>query len=163
MVNPFLFGVALAFGLLLLTMAVVMIVIGRIGSAVIFFLMATAFLAVATGNGMTVSFQEEGVVRSLLGIRLSTLKWEEVREVGVCGNRPFHKKGSDRVGSHYLYFSREKMTEDQRFEMILKWPPRRQVYLLFSQERAAAAQIWWKHPLVFYNSGKLRIEERPLI
>ena len=116
------------------------------------------FLAVATVNAITVCVEPEGISRRLLWKQLSFLPWKEVREVGVCGTKPFHSKDSDRVGVLYIYISPEHLSEQERFDMIVQWPPRDKIYLLLSKERLEAVQLRWSKTITMFNSGKFHME-----
>ncbi len=156
-VNPTLLLVALATWAILTISAVVVLPLGRYVSAAIFFLIGLLFLAVAVGNGIVVSVEPEGLARSVLGRRVNLLPWEQIRELGVCGTKPFHAEKTDRVGTLYIYAASEHLTDKERFDMVLRWPPKDKVYLLYSEERLTAIQLRWSGKITLYNSGSLRI------
>lgn len=156
-VNPFLLGIALATWAVLTLGAVAAIPMGRYSATLVFFILGLLFLVVTVRNAVVVCVTPEGLERRLLGKHISMLPWKDVREVGVCGIRPFHKKGSDNVGTMYIYISGEHMTDDERFDMILNWPPRDKIYLLHSVERLEAVQLQWAGTITMYNSGTFHI------
>ena len=157
LVNPFLLGAALFSWAMLTLGAIAAIPMGRYAAATLFFTLGLIFLIAAVKNATVVRVEEEGIARSILGKRIDLLPWKDVREVGVCGIRPFHKKDSDRVGTLYIYVSKVHMNDDERFDMILKWPPKDKVYLLHSAARLECVQLRWAGKITTYNSGKFHI------
>ena len=152
-VNPGLCALALITWLLLTAVAVAILPLGRIVSAAVFFVLGLIFLAVAVGNGITIEVQTDGLRRSLLGRQISFLPWEKVREVGVCGTRPFHNAGAKKVGTLYIYFSEQKLDDRQRFDMVLRWPPRDKYYMVYDMDRLRTVQLRWGGKITTYNSG----------
>ena len=65
------------------------------------------------------------------------MRWEDIREIGVCGlkislkNR--ERRGQRHPGTLFLYVSPEELDEDGRFGMILKWPPKDKIYLKYER------------------------------
>ena len=47
------------------------------------------------------------------------------------------------------------MTEEQRFDMMLNWPPREQLFFLYTEQRINAVQLLWSGEIQTYNSGDL--------
>ena len=59
------------------------------------------------------------------------------------------------IGTPYLYFSEEPLTEEQRFTLALKWPPRDMIFLRFTPERVAHVQSSSQKYVEHYNTGDL--------
>ncbi|MCC8121406.1 MAG: hypothetical protein LIO42_05405 [Oscillospiraceae bacterium] len=124
--------------------------------AVLCFLLGAVYGWVFLQNACRIQLGEETVERRLFGRPLKCLTWTQVGEVGVVGLKLFgpNKK---RVGTRYIYFAPEKMTEEQRFNMCLKWPPKEGVYMRFSPQRLQAVKERWKIPLAQCNAGEIEI------
>lgn len=95
------------------------------------------------------------VIKKLLGFVLTSIKREEIREVGVVGLRVFGNK--KRTGTRYIYFSRERMDERERFGMCLKWPPGNKIYMTWNRKRYLATQTYWDSRIEEYNAGNLGV------
>ena len=54
----------------------------------------------------------------------------------------------------YIYFSPVVLSEEDRFDLALKWPPRDQIYLLFTKERMDLIRPLWNNDVAVYNTGK---------
>ena len=156
-VNPALCAVALCVWFLMISSAIVVLPMGRIVSALIFFLIGIVFLAVAARNGIVVDIQPEGVYRRFLGHQISFLSWDKVQEVGVCGIQPFHPKNENKVGTLYIYISEEKLDDKKRFDMVLQWPPRGKVYMVNDQDRLNIVQLRWSRKIHCFNTGEFHI------
>ena len=156
-VNPALCGLALIVWLLLTSSAVVVLPMGRLVSALVFFVLGLAFLTVAVRNGISVEVGTDGLHRSIFGRELSFLPWEKVKEVGVCGVRPFHAKDAKNTGTLYIYFSEIHMNDEERFDMVLKWPPRDKVYFVHDLDRLKTVQYRWGGKIECYNTGAYKI------
>lgn len=140
--------------------AVLMIRAGRPGSAVGFGTVGLLFTAVAMLNGAIVTVDERGVTRQILFLRPRFLGWGDVREIGVCGTKLFLKFKEDWVGTRYIYISPRALDEKSRFDMVLRWPPREQIYLTWTQGRLSAIQRRWSGKIEKYNAGDIRLEDQ---
>ena len=65
------------------------------------------------------------------------------------GSAPSGKK--KKTGDKYLYFSPEKLDADERFQMIVKWPPKDKLYAEYSERLLAYALAIWGKELETYN------------
>lgn len=142
-----------------LAMAVVLLSLARPGSATVFGVIAVVFASIAATYGATVEVDKKGVRKMLFGRILWEKTWEQIGEVGVCGTRLFKDPKSKNVGSLYLYFSEEPMDENGRFDMVLKWPPRKKCYLLHRYDRLQAVQLLWDKKIETYNAGDFSFGE----
>lgn len=141
----------------LLLMAAVMVRGGRWFSAAVFLTGAGIYARQAVINGMLIGWDENGVSEWFLGKRVKTLAWEEIKEAGICGTRVFNQKHPEKTGRMYLYFSKEKMDGEGRFDMILQWPPKDKRYLLYEPDRVESLRLVWDGRLETYNVGGLEV------
>ena len=128
--------------------------VGRYMISVVFFLIALLFLAVGIFNSAVISVEEAGIRKSLFGKTIRFLPWSEVKEVGVTGTKVFGAT-EKKTGKLFIYISRQQMTEEEHFTMILEWPPREQLYLEYAKDRIHLIQLHWKGEITTYQTGKL--------
>ena len=147
--------------------------------AAVFIAIAVVFSFVLVRCGSTVHIDAERITLAFLGLTRRTLPWSEVREVGLIGENVFNQRGgrashktaseeamessapgqgfTDQVpkrvktGDKYVYFSPVSMNADERFTMIVKWPPRRQIYAIYSEKLLAYVMAVWGRELETYN------------
>lgn len=155
-VHPLKLVVSLATCLASAAIGLSLLEMGRGLSALVFLAVAALFLAVSLVFGATVTLDESGVRRSVLGRVTRSLTWEEIAEVGVAGTKVFNRGSPKKTGSLYIYFSPAAMTEEERFEMILTWPPRDKLFLLHNKKRMDAVQLLWNSKVQTYNAGDLQ-------
>lgn len=125
--------------------------------AVVFFLFELLFLPVLYLNGSVVTVSREGVnVRFLFYTRVD-IQWDQIQEVGVLGDRVFLRGNSKRHGRLYIYFSTEKRTEQEQFQLAVKWPPKRMAFTTFSEEKIEIIQSIWSSQIALYNVGDLEL------
>lgn len=152
LVNPLRLAVALCTAAVSLVLAVTFIYLGALFPAVIFFIITAAFLAAATYPAATIIITEDGVTRkSILGRKIY-FPWNEIRETGVAGTRLFPQSDKGKAGTLYIYFSKGEMNDQQRFDMMLHWPPKDKIYLQYTAQRARDILIWWSKPFRQYNT-----------
>ena len=86
-----------------------------------------------------------------------TMPWPDVREMGVIGEEVFRfgRKGKRVSGEKFIYFSPQEMTEQERFRMIVRWPPKEALYIEYSPEALAWTQTIWDGPVKYYNAEDL--------
>ena len=123
--------------------------------ACIFLILCIVYLVVALQNGNVVRVDRSGVSRRFPPNKLS-MSWEDISEVGVVGLRVLNSKGKRYTGSRYIYVSRKPLSEEERFNMCLKWPPQDVLYFRFSYKRIAAVQKLWEREIVMFNTGNLQ-------
>lgn len=158
-VNPILFVLSGAISALALVLAVVQIYLRRPGSALVFFILYIVFAAVAVFYSSVVEVDRKGVRRRMLGRTNWDKRWDQIEEVGVLGTRVFHGANSKNVGSLYFYFSETSLDEDARFDLALRWPPRKECFLLFRHDRLRAIQMLWDSEIATYNVADLSFGE----
>ena len=125
--------------------------------AIILFAAGGIFACLALLNGATIHVDEAGIYKSIFGFVTVQWKWEEIHELGVCGTRVFNIHHPEKTGSLYIYFSRNKMNEQERFDMIFKWPPRDKVYFVYNKKHLKALQMLSDGKIEAYNVGDLRL------
>lgn len=154
-VNPFKCLLGTVCAVFFAVMGVTMAVIGRPLSCAVFLALGAVFAVIAVQAGAVLELSGNGVCRRVLGRPGKALRWDEIAEIGVGGTKVFNRRNPDKVGGLYFYFSPAAMTESERFEMMLKWPPSDKLYMIFDDRRYRAVQTYWNGTLEKYNTGKL--------
>lgn len=153
-VNPFLMAVSLATSLLcFLLVGCYIYLASGFASILLFLAIGLLFLYMTAQHGSTITIDEAGVTRATFGWRRKTLLWEEIAEVGVAGTKVLRAANSKSNGTLYIYLSPVSLNEDERFNMMLAWPPRQQLYLTFSKPRMTAIQAQWRGKIETYQAG----------
>ncbi len=124
-------------------------------AATISLILCVIYCVTAVLNGGVVRIDGERVSCRFLFKEVS-MKWEEIEEVGVIGLRVLNSEGKKHKGSKNIYFSKTKMSDDERFQMCVDWPPKDKIYFRFSYKRIAAVQKLWARHVNMYNVGNLR-------
>ena len=97
---------------------------------------------------------DSGLSKTLFGIKLQHFSWTDIAEVGVAGTRVFNQNNPKRAGSLYLYFSPKALSEEERFDLMLRWPPSKSTpYMIFDKQRLTAVQLLWGKKIEKYNAG----------
>jgi len=154
-VDPYKTAIALATSIGCIALGIAVATIGRYVSMAVFFAIAALFLWVLYINGSTVTLLDDGVELAFLGHRRKFFKWEDIQEVGCAGTKIIRQKDKNDVGSCNIYFSETAMDDDERHQMLFKWPPKDKIYMLYIAERLEAVQYAWSGRIIFYNSGKV--------
>ncbi len=142
--------------LFMLFIAVSLVVYHIIPASLLFFVLALLCAHSMAIYGATVRLDATGVSKSFFGLFRRTIRWEEAVEAGSAGSRVFTKGKPTKVGTLYLYVSSEKMDDNARFVMMLKWPQLGGPILMrYTVKRVAALESWWKDELVQYNTGRM--------
>lgn len=154
-VHPFKLALSLGCSLFFALMGGFMFPMGRWGSATIFLILAFIFGGVALLAGSMVHVSEKGLRRTTLGIKTKELSWAQVAEVGITGTKVFNQRHPEKTGSMFIYFSETHLTDEDRFNLMLKWPPMDKLYLLYTPQRFHAIQMLWDAKVETYNVGDL--------
>lgn len=157
MVDPGKMAVCCATGAGLCFLALAMFWIQKILPAVILVMLGLVYLAAAAFNGARITWDSSGVSQYVLWKKIRKFSWNEIAEVGIVGTKAFHAGAPQKTGRMYLYFSRETMDDNARFQMILRWPPRKQIYLLYQADRVESLRSKWSGPIETYNAGDLTV------
>lgn len=123
--------------------------------AVCCFLLGLLYAVISICNGALVHIDETSILRRTLGIRGKALMWDEVKEVGVVGTKVLRSGHGKYTGTKYIYFSRREMTDEERFNMCLEWPPRDAIFMQYSLKRIRFIQRIWTGKIELYNTGEL--------
>jgi hypothetical protein len=120
--------------------------------AITFMLLGFIFCYQLIINCMTVTISKEGVTRYFIKKPKDHLDWKNISEIGLIGEKVF-TRNPKRTGDKYIYFSTKPMTEDERFNMIVKWPPKTAdiLYVEYSQTLLEKAQFYSKQNFKTYN------------
>lgn len=152
LINPLLFAAGIATALFSFLMCVVLLLLGRWGSAAIFGILFCLFVYVAAENGILICISEQGIFEKGIRRGKRKLPWREIHEIGICGTKVFGKyEKVKNFGTLYIYFSEKKMDDNERFGMILRWPPSNKNYMLYSKKRLMAVQRFWGGEIGLYN------------
>lgn len=114
------------------------------------------YAVLAVLNGKTVHVSSEGIETKLFGIPLRSMNWSQVKEMGIVGLRVLHRDSAKRTGEKYLYFSPRAMTDDERFDLCLKWPPKDIIYFRYRAKYMEHVMQCCDRDLVFYNTGNFQ-------
>lgn len=119
--------------------------------AAAFLIVAALFGYVLVRYASIVEISEEGVRLRFLGLKRRELTWSEVRELGLIGENVFNRGKKNKTGDKYIYFSPVKLSADERFDMIVKWPPKDKIYVEYSEKLLTCAMSNWPGELETYN------------
>ena len=119
--------------------------------AAVFLAIAVLFGFVLARYGSVLHVDDEKLELKFLGLSRRALPWSEVREVGLIGENVFNHGKKKKTGDKYLYFSPVKLDADERFQMIVKWPPKAKLYAEYSEKLLAYAMTIWGKDLETYN------------
>ena len=150
-VDPIKGGISLITLVFLVAIAVCLITMAEYLPAAIFGAAGLLFLPQVWQYDSRVCFDERGVRCSFCGYTRLFLSWEDIAEVGVAGNRVFGSK--KKPGTLYLYLSPAVMTEDERFQMMLRFPPKGKIVLAFTDRNYAVLRQYWEGAVCSYNAG----------
>ncbi len=156
-VNSSLLAVGVGYSAFLVTIAVTLVIMSRPVSAVIFFLLSLPFFLLIYRYGSTVGITEEGISLSFLKKERMKMRWDEIGEIAVCGQKIFNSGNKKKCGTLYIIVSRERLDDSKRFDMMLKWPPKERIYFRFSKEGLFNIQLHYTTPIEKYNIGMLDI------
>ena len=151
--HPFKLAIDLATCLILGITAASLLLSGAVVPAVFFFIFAAIFAYSSALCGSVISIEPDGFRRSLFAKTLKFFRLDEIAEVGVIGSGLFHRAGKESRGTVYIYFSKTEMTAEERYDMILKWPPKDKLYMRFTADRLNAVESVWKGDIHSYNTN----------
>lgn len=116
----------------------------------VFLGIAVLFAYLFYKNASSVTISEEGVCRAFFGLFPKRMSWSEIKEMGLIGENVFNRK-KEKNGDKYIYFSPREMTKEERFDMIVKWPPKDMLYLQYGEKQLSYAMTIWGKDLKTYN------------
>lgn len=152
-IDPVRGAVSLATLVFLALIAILLAAIAEYLAAAVFMGVGLLFLPSVRQYGSVVRFEERGVSVAFLGRTRLSISWEEIAEVGVAGSRLFGRDTKKRPGTLYLYLSPVSMTEDERFQMMFRFPPKDKIALVFTDKAHNALRLYWSGEIHTYNAG----------
>lgn len=154
MINPFKCYAAIASSFLFTALAFSMLPTERWFSVIIFSLLALIFAYIGLNAGCILHLDDSGLCKTLFGFKLQTIPWSDIKEVGVAGTKVFNCNNPERTGSLYLYFSPKVLSENERFDLMLRWPPSKNtLYMIFNKKRLVTVQLLWGKNIQTFNIG----------
>lgn len=156
-VNVEKFTVAAVTAIVFILTAVYNVVKRDMLAVVICLALAMLFMAVAAIEGSTVKVSSSGVGLYCFGRQRRKYTWEQIQEVGVAGVKIFNGGNTRKTGTKYIYFSSKPMTDKERFEMCLKWPPGNIIFMKYNYEKICKVQTFWSNEIKLYNAGDVEI------
>jgi len=125
--------------------------------AVLFLCIALIFGWIMVLYGSVLRINAEGIQRSFFFIPSCSLRWDQIKEIGVVGLNVFNGTGKKRkTGRRYIYFSPEELDDGSRFKMTLEWPPRKDIlFCIYTHQHIEAIQYLWGKPVAKYNAGNI--------
>ena len=162
--EPLLMSLYGAFAVFFIILSVTMFSVHNYEFAWFFLAFVLFFGIIAAFYGMLVIVTPEGVCQRFLFIPVRRLTWDEVKEIGVLGSRPPFKgqaakvsKRAKKPGMLYFYLSTKELTEDEKFDLVLKWPPFHLCFFRYSQKRFETMQFFADREMKMYNTGALSL------
>ena len=144
------------FGGCFLLSALALITVGSCFAGVVCLLVTLLYLGGAVKNAAVICIDKNGISKKVLWFTPRGYTWTQIREVGVFGTKLFNQKNPKKAGTLYLYCSSQVMTDNERFKMILNWPPK-QIYFAFSPTALEVIRCFWGHKITEYNIGELTL------
>lgn len=127
------------------------IFINELIGCIVFIILGMLFLYQLFINGSAVTISKKGVELSFLGKKRHEMQWKDVAELGLIGEKVF-TKNPQKTGDKYIYFSPVSLSEEERFSMIVNWPPKKQtIYVEYKQTLLEKAQFYCKKEFEAYN------------
>lgn len=119
-----------------------------------FLVIAAIFAFLFFQNAATITVTDASVSRSFLGLGKKAVPWSDIQELGLIGENVFSRKKA-KAGHKYIYFSPKKLTEKERFDMIVKWPPKKMLYVEYQEKTLEYTMTIWGKELKSYNAEDL--------
>ena len=116
----------------------------------VFLVIAAVFAWLFFRNASTVTITPKSVTRSFFGLGKKEVPWTEIKELGLIGENVFNRK-KNKTGHKYIYFSPKEMTAKERFDMIVKWPPKEMLYMEYQEKNLEYTMAIWGKDLKTYN------------
>lgn len=116
----------------------------------VFLMIALIFAGLFFRNASFVTVTASSVSRSFFGLASRTILWTDIRELGLIGENVFNSR-KEKTGHKYIYFSPYTMTEKERFDLIVKWPPKNILYVEYREKTLEYILTIWGKDLKTYN------------
>lgn len=147
--------IAALVAVMFVVLGIVQIILCHIFTAAFLMSLGIFFFWISIANGSTVLVNADGVALITFGHIRRFFSWDSIQEVGVTGTKVFNRHSPSKTGTVFIYFSRSKMTKDDRFKMILNWPPKEKIYFQFSMDKLAAVERYWTKEIALNNIGNI--------
>ncbi|GEM_PF-1628793 len=157
LVNANLFILGSVYAVFLIIIGISLLTISRFLSAFIFIALSIPFFIIVYRYGSYVVINKDGVFLKFLNFERRHFFWNDIKEINIIGSNILNRKNRKRCGTIYIIFSEKTRTEGQNVDMILKWPPKDEIYLKFSKEILLNIQQFYLYPVKKYNVGMLDI------
>lgn len=157
MINPKNYFVSIATAVFCLVIAIAMATIREYIGLLVFLLIAFVFIIVSNYSGSHLLIDKSVVKRKSLFGKVKEFKMEEIKEIGVAGSKVINNGGGKKTGTVYIYFSKEELSDQDLFDMMLRWPPRDKLYMEYTAERARYVMSLWAGEIKKYNFGKKEV------
>ena len=154
-VHTFKYLIAAGTAIVSLGVAALMFYLHEWRGVAMFLLVSLLFGGIAVMYGAVITINNDEIRMSFWGIPMRENNWRDIKEVGVIGTNIFRAEKGKNVGNRYIYFSTERLDEDERFKMAMKWPPRKMIYLFYTRERMGQIQLIWDNEITSYNAGDI--------
>lgn len=142
-------------------MCFVMYQLGRMVSLAIFAVISLLYGFNALRFGTIVEIGPDAVIATKYLFKKKVLKWSDISQVGVCSTTVFRAKKNPKGSSLYIFFSEQPIeSEKDLFGMILRWPPKKLIYMQYTQKRIYHVQLCWNKKIALYNTGDFTISEQ---
>lgn len=138
--------------LLLLTLTGVYLDIQNYAAAVIFAVLLGLYGYFNWNTLCFVKIDDQGITRSLLGVKQYALSWGEISEAGVLFPNVAKRLGPNKRPSQCsIYVSKQKMDSETRLEACVNWPPKEVIELGYTPERLRELCARWDRKLILFN------------
>ncbi len=116
--------------------------------------LGVVFVVTCLNYGAVIGLYSDRVEKKVLFGKQKTVARTDIKEVGVVGLR-MYRKNAHNHGTRYIYFSEAELTEQERFNLCLSWPPKNMVYLEWTTKRMSEIQSTWACEVEQYNAGDI--------
>ncbi len=142
-IDPYKFWIALAtIALCVLLSAVIVFAVGDF-YGLLFLIPVIPFVYVAYLYGGIISVSPDKIIVKRLKTE-KVITWDELRELGVVNTKLFSGAADTKRNKYmYIYFSKDQLSDDERFKMALEWPPKKQDYLFLTKDRIDYIRPLW--------------------
>lgn len=110
--------------------------------AVVFLALSLIFGLVFHENASTLTIKRQTIILSFLGKKRRQMAWTDVKELGLINENITRHRKSDK-GHRYIYLSPYEMTDDQRFTMVMHWPPKDILYVEYGEKQLEFLMTLW--------------------
>lgn len=113
------------------------------------------YAVLAFMNGRVAVFKDGKAELRLFFVRYLSFDTGNIGEVGVAGTGIIKPRKSRRTGTRYIYIADRAMSDDERFQMCFKWPPRDVIYFRYTPGRLKKIRQIWKGDIIGFNAGNI--------